>query len=382
MSIRFDTSYPLAPAFTAARSASGDSTLIKGKLSREAKEGLYPAFSASGQDVWHHEYRHEGTAIILSAVGARCGKCFFARERWSAIANTHVIWPNSETVDPEYLFLLLNNERFWVRGGSAQPFVKVKESLRQNIPLPDLLEQQRIVTRVKECIERVEEIDDLRKEGNKEYAALTRSYLSETYRNLLGRFPTEKLSSLGDVFGGGTPSKQNADFWSGDIPWISPKDMKQRYLSDASLHISQDAIEGSSAKLISSQSVLFVVRGMILIHTLPVAVNTVPVAINQDMKAITPSSDIAADFLAAMIRGAEQQLLSKVEVAGHGTRRLQTQHWASLAIPVPPVAEQEKIIEEINAFENSISQLKKDVSGKDPALLRDSVLQKAFAGKL
>jgi type I restriction enzyme S subunit len=77
---------------------------------------------------------------------------------------------------------------------------------------------------------------------------------------------------------------------------------------------------------------MFVVRGMILAHTLPVAVNRVPVTINQDMKAIVPKNGLSAEYLATMVRGAERDLLSKVDIAGHGTRRLRTEVWAATAI--------------------------------------------------
>jgi type I restriction enzyme S subunit len=99
---------------------SGNSKLIKGKLESSPNNNLYPAFSASGQDVWHSEYEREGEAIIVSAVGARCGKCFLASGRWSAIANTHVVWPDAKQVDLKFLWYLLNDEQFWVRSGSVR----------------------------------------------------------------------------------------------------------------------------------------------------------------------------------------------------------------------------------------------------------------------
>ncbi len=82
------------PLDRVARHHSGNSKLIKGKLHDAPAENLFPAFSATGQDVWRDAFDREGDAIIISAVGARCGKCFLARGRWSAIANTHVVWPD------------------------------------------------------------------------------------------------------------------------------------------------------------------------------------------------------------------------------------------------------------------------------------------------
>ena len=53
-------------------------TLIKGECSAEPEEGLFPAFSASGQDVWIERPNYSSPGIVLSAVGARCGKTFKA----------------------------------------------------------------------------------------------------------------------------------------------------------------------------------------------------------------------------------------------------------------------------------------------------------------
>jgi type I restriction enzyme S subunit len=132
---------------------SGNSKLIKGKLFSEPAEHLYPGYSASGQDVWLSHFEYEGTAVILSAVGARCGKAFLAKGKWSAVANTHIIWPLLDLVLPEYSMLLLNNEGYWIRSGGAQPFVKVTETLQQQVVLPPIAEQSRIVTRVGELMQ-------------------------------------------------------------------------------------------------------------------------------------------------------------------------------------------------------------------------------------
>ncbi len=138
---------------------SGNSKLIKGKLFPESAKHLYPGYSASGQDVWLPHFEYEGTAVILSAVGARCGKAFLAKGKWSAIANTHIIWPLLDLVLPEYSMLLLNNEDYWIRSGGAQPFVKVTETLRQQVFLPPLAEQSRIVTRVEELMQLCDALD-------------------------------------------------------------------------------------------------------------------------------------------------------------------------------------------------------------------------------
>ncbi|WP_437323545.1 restriction endonuclease subunit S [Sorangium sp. So ce381] len=135
---------------------SGSSKLIKGKLHAEQRPGRYQGFSAAGPDVWCDGWEHEGDAIVVSAVGTRCGKAFKARGRWSAIANTHVVWPDERAVDVDYLFLHLNDEGFWAKGGSAQPFVKVRETFERPFSLPPLPEQRRIVAKAEALLGEVD----------------------------------------------------------------------------------------------------------------------------------------------------------------------------------------------------------------------------------
>jgi restriction endonuclease S subunit len=141
---KYSSKWPIVQIGTFARSRSGDSSLIKGKMEAKYVQGLYPAYSATGQDIWRKEYDYDETAIIVSAVGARCGRTFIARGKWSAIANTQIIFPDHGQVDAYYLNLFLNNEAFWVRGGSAQPFVIPSKTLKKSIPLPPLSEQLRL----------------------------------------------------------------------------------------------------------------------------------------------------------------------------------------------------------------------------------------------
>ena len=135
---------------------SGNSKLIKGKFHKSFDDRLYPAFSASGQDVWHDKYEFEGRALIISAVGARCGKVFQTDGKWSAIANTHIVWTNEHLIDYQFFWYLINNENFWDKGGTAQPFVKVKNTFCRAIGLPPFPEQKRIITKLDKIIPRID----------------------------------------------------------------------------------------------------------------------------------------------------------------------------------------------------------------------------------
>ena len=157
-----------------------------------------------------------------------------------------------------------------------------------------------------------------------------------------------RLSALGMLKGGGTPSKARDDYWSGSIPWVSPKDMKVDYIAETQSNITEAAVKGSAVKLIEAESILFVVRGMILAHSFPVAISRVPLAINQDMKAITLKNPEMAEYLLLALKGLKFQVLKRVRRSSHGTCRVESRDYRDLMIPLPPLIEQHRIVAKVD----------------------------------
>jgi len=176
----------------------------------------------------------------------------------------------------------------------------------------------------------------------------------------LGAIPrhweVRKIKSLVSSYGGMTPSKADAGFWEGSIPWVSPKDMKVREISDSIDHISIGAIRQTGIALVQPPAVLIVVRGMILARTFPTAITAVPVTINQDMKALVTKACLNANYFVSLLTGIQSDLLLLVEIAGHGTCCLRTDSWEGFCVPIPPLAEQEEIEAYLNeklSFQNT-----------------------------
>jgi type I restriction enzyme S subunit len=124
-------------------SATTGGSSIKGHSASEEAEGLYQGFSASGPDVWLEDFQFERDGIVLSAVGARCGKTFKASGRWGAVANTHCLFPRDAGVR-DFWWYVTNREDWWEKGGTAQPFVKVSDTLARKWPVPPPAEQAAI----------------------------------------------------------------------------------------------------------------------------------------------------------------------------------------------------------------------------------------------
>ncbi|HBO3266960.1 TPA: restriction endonuclease subunit S [Pseudomonas aeruginosa] len=166
----------------------------------------------------------------------------------------------------------------------------------------------------------------------------------------LGQVPEHwqlrRLKHMARFSGGGTPSRDNPDFWNGDIPWVSPKDMKSEFITGAEECITAAGLSGSSSSMVPAKRVLMVVRSGILKHTIPVAINDVPVALNQDMKAIWLDSDyLSARFLMRWVQGLNDDLLKIWLKQGATVESIEQDYLADTLMPVPPVSEREHIVQ-------------------------------------
>lgn len=104
----------------------------------------YPAYSAAGQDGFVSIGEKTGQGIVLSAIGARCGRCFWANGQWTAIKNTIVVQSGGEAANLRFLFQTANDPRFWPISGGAQPFIGLKNARAIKLKLPSEQEQSKI----------------------------------------------------------------------------------------------------------------------------------------------------------------------------------------------------------------------------------------------
>lgn len=158
-------------------------------------------------------------------------------------------------------------------------------------------------------------------------------------------WPVVRLGDLGQWFGGGTPSKARADFWTdGTVPWLSPKDMGQDVLSATQDRITEAAVEGSAVRRIPAGSVAVVVRSGILERTVPIAVVPFETTLNQDMKALSPRNGVEPIWVAWALRSIEQRILSDARKAGTTVASIEFPRLLELRIPLPDAEEQRRIV--------------------------------------
>lgn len=151
------------------------------------------------------------------------------------------------------------------------------------------------------------------------------------------------LKYLAKFSGGGTPSKDNPAFWNGNIPWVSPKDMKSRFVDQTIDNVTAKAVQQSSTNLLAEGALLLVVRSGILQHSIPAAINRVPVTLNQDMKALRFNEPMNAEFAQYFVQGNQQPLLLEWGKQGATVESIEQEYMGSSRTPCPPLTEQTQI---------------------------------------
>ena len=123
-----------------------------------------------------------------------------------------------------------------------------------------------------------------------------------------------KISELGQVVGGGTPSTKKEEYYNGDIAWITPKDLsdfKGRYISKGERSITKEGMQSCSTQLLPKNTILFSSRAPIGY----VAIAENEMCTNQGFKSIIPNDKVDYLFLYYLLKYNKD----KIEAMGSGT---------------------------------------------------------------
>ena len=156
-----------------------------------------------------------------------------------------------------------------------------------------------------------------------------------------------RLCDMGRLSGGMTPSKNQPDYWEGDVVWLSPKDIKADEVSNSELKITTKGLNETRLELFPEGSLFIVARSGILKRTFPVAISRVPAASNQDLKVLVPYLKGQERYLQIMFRGMTDFLLTELVKQGTTVQSLKYAEFEVQPFPLPPLAEQRRIVAKV-----------------------------------
>ena len=164
-----------------------------------------------------------------------------------------------------------------------------------------------------------------------------------------------RLSSFGVFSSGKTPSMSNPQFWNGNIPWVTSKDMKRPVITDSEMHIS--VLAASSMQLYPAGTLLLVARSGILKRLLPLCKLGIDSTINQDIKAFSLYDIELSEWLFYGIKAFEPYILKELVKSVTTVESLKFDEFSAMLIPVPPLSEQRRIIAAIKTAMNLLTPL-------------------------
>lgn len=194
-----------------------------------------------------------------------------------------------------------------------------------------------------------------------------------------------RLSSLSSISAGGTPERGNPNYWTnGTIPWLKISDItsSKKFVNNCTEHITDEGIQNSSAKILPKGTILYTIFatiGEVGILGINASCNQAIAGIQTYLRSIDGYLYYylvnLQDFMKSISKGCAQFNINQKILK-------------EAFVPLPPLAEQERIVAEIEKFEPLIAEynkLEQQATKLDSEIydkLKKSILQYAIQGKL
>lgn len=355
-------------------------------------ESGYTAFSATGADGFLPYFDYDQDGIVVSAIGANCGKIWRTYGKWSCIKNTMRIIIKDAPVSLDYLYYFLSDPNVFPKRGSGQPFISKEDARDIEIAYPPIDEQHKIVELLEDHLSRLDAALADAKQAKIKADQFRRSLLqaglngffNNEPRDDVAGFPkTWKLRTLADVANwtsGGTPSSKDSTLYGGDIPWVVIGDLTEGIVLETEKRITQKGLDSSSAKKLPVGTVMVAMYGASIGRT---GVMGKEMTTNQAIACGIPKDEeIIGRYLLYFLQSQKNEFIA----AGKGGAQPNISQGVvkSWQIPLPPIDEQKQIINEIDSQLERLAQANKatDILFKESTGLRRSLLQAAFTGHL
>ena len=187
------------------------------------------------------------------------------------------------------------------------------------------------------------------------------------------------LGNIGTWQAGGTPSRSNKSYYGGNIPWLKTGDLNDGLITNIPEKITEDAVANSSAKINPTGSILIAMYGATIGK---LGILTFPATTNQACCACIEYFAITQKYLFYFLLSHRDMFIAK---GGGGAQpNISKEIIVNTAIPLPPLAEQERTVTEIERWFTLIDQLEQGKSDLQTVIkqAKSKILELAIHGKL
>ena len=335
-------------------------TILRGKRltkSQLSDDKPYAVYHGGLDPLGYYESanRTANTTMIIN-VGASAGTVGYSKEDFWSSDGCYCI-EHSASFDDRYIYYVLQTQEQQLKSkvrvaGIPTLDRPVVEDLI--IPVPPLPVQEEIVRILDNFAELQAELQAaLQAELQKrlqQYNYYRDKLLSFNELNRGGQSVSVEWKKLGEiclkVCSGGTPSRGNSNYFTGDIPWLRTQEVDWNDIYDTEIKITEDAVKNSSAKLIPENCVIIAMYGA---TAGKVGINKIPLTTNQACcnLQINPQKALYK-YVYYWVCNEYEHLKS----LGQGSQNnINAQIIKEYPIPVPPLSEQQRIVDILDRFD-------------------------------
>ena len=191
-------------------------------------------------------------------------------------------------------------------------------------------------------------------------------------------------TTLGQCFRvavGATPSRKEPSYWGGDIPWVSSGEVQLGRIRHTDEHISEAGLANSSTQINPAGSVMIGMIGQGKTRG-QAAILDIEAANNQNCAAIWVSrTAILTEYVFFWLMSRYTETRS--EGSGNNQQALNKRLVEQIPLPLPPLAEQQRIVAEVDRRLSLVSNVEAEIHAnlKRAQALRQATLQRAFSKK-
>ena len=228
-----------------------------------------------------------------------------------------------------------------------------------NVEIPSKKEQQNIVSFISDIDKKIE----LLEKKHQLYLDFKNYLMQQIFAQKLrfdfsDEWKIVKLESLikkGKA--GGTPSSTNSDYYNGDIPFLSIKDMTDqgKYIVKTEKTITEEGLNNSSAWIIPKNSLLYSIYASIGL----VAINRSDISTSQAIYGIILKDGVSLEYMYYYLTYFKKNIHKYIETGTQGN--LNAKLLKSFEILLPSLGEQEMIVNVLSIVDEKIENSKKEI---------------------
>ncbi len=325
--------------------------------------------------------------LVISGINAAKGAIavYSAKNTEPIAATIHygAYTPKPDRADLKFLWWFFRSYAFreilstHVPGG-IKTELKAKRFLPIPIPLPPLTEQRRIVARIEQLAAQIHQAQALRQQAAEEADAFVLSALKHLRTS--PESVTKPIADCSRMSTGTTPPSERSEYYDGPIQWYTPGDLEyQRRLGKSTRTLTELAVAEKKARMFDAETVLLVAIGGSLGK---VALTHERCSANQQITGIKFSNEILPEYGFWWMRRLGKDLMAAAPQATLPI--INQERIGEFQIIVPQLAEQRRIVTELDALQAEVDELKRrqaETIAELDALL-PSILDRAFRGEL